>query len=204
MNIRFIIIIMITILFAGCGNSVNFQDCTSNRVASTELISTISEHKTILDNTYSPYGVSEVFIGSEFDYNFDNVDDFPIIYNLYGQYCMIIVDGSNYQILLDHIFMTEFNIENTKTQIFVDKSNYYAIKSTNITTKSSYTTLVETIEILKTDVDLILEGVYDKDTGELLHAFEFNCDEYYQKQNDCLAGFRLFKELIWVKWEKRE
>lgn len=203
-NILLIIVLCALMLLTSCTTiddnpPVQYTDNTSPKsVGSINIGEVIEKKKSELDESDAPYGVSEIYTGTMFDYNNDGINDYTILYSMYMQFVFSVVDGENAELLLEERIIIPFDLNNLTTEIYVNNNNEYVIKNIGRTVPTASSALIETIQFTAPSDTLILEAVYDKHTTEFVHAYDkFTYEEYLKKQYDFLDGYKLYLAIEW-------
>lgn len=148
-----------------------------------------------------PFGVTDIYRGTMFDYNNDGHNDYIFGYSLYAQFQLVIIDSQNGDILFDDRIMTYLtpNTEITKMEIYRNGNSEYAFKISQRLGNAIATAITETIHIIKGRESFILEAVYDYDTQEFSHAYnKYTKEEYFQKQEELLKEYDHYADIDWT------
>lgn len=164
--------------------------------------SVIEKKKTELDLSDKPFGVTDIYSGTMFDYNNDGHDDYIFGYSLYAQFQLVIIDSQNGDILFDERIMT-YLIPDTKMEIYRNDNSEYAIKISLRNEKPAVSHTDETIHIITASGEHIFEALYDYETGAFLKAYNNDYDEYteekyLQKQEELLEGYAYYADIDWT------
>lgn len=155
-----------------------------------------------LDLSDKPFGVTDIYRGTMFDYNNDGHDDYIFGYSLYAQFQLVIIDSQNGDILFDERIMTHL-LPSTKLEIYVNDNSEYAIKISFRNEKPAVSHTDETIHIITASGESIFEALYDYETGAFLKAYSNDYDEdteekYLQKQEELLEGYAYYADIDWT------
>ena len=139
-----------------------------------------------------------------FDYNNDGHDDYVFGYALYAQFQFVIIDSQNGGVLLDERIMTHL-IPDTKTEIYKNADSEYAFKISLRNEKPVVSLTDETIHIITASGEYVFEAVYDYETGNFSHAYNFYTkEEYFQKQDELLEGYTHCADIDWTEYSAQK
>ena len=159
------------------------------------IISVIEKKKAELDSTDEPFGVTDIYFGTGFDYNNDGHNDRVVLYSLYAQFEFVIIDSQNSDILLDERIMAPL-FSQTKIEVYRNSNSEYAFRVTDRIEKPQASNINETVHIISPSENCLLEAVYDYDTNEFCHAYsEYDYEQYIQKQNELLSGCEYYMDM---------
>lgn len=165
----------------------------------------IEKKKKELNLSDMPFGVTDIYIGTMFDYNNDNHEDYMVLYSLYSQFELVVFDSQNSNILLeDRVMMDLF--PKTEIQIYHNSDSGYLFRISDQIVRPQVPIMVETIQFITGFEDNILEAVYDSDTNSFDHgcfnySAKYNYDEYTKKQEELLNGYDYYMDLEFEIYE---
>ncbi len=166
---------------SSCSETVS-ENCESDK----DIAAVIEEKKAELDSTDEPFGVTDIFFGTSFDYNNDGHNDRVVLYSLYAQFEFVIIDSQNAGILFDERIMAPL-FSQTKIEVYMNSDSKYAFKITDRIEKPQISSINETVQIISPSENCLLEAVYDYETNEFCHAYtEYDYEQYIQRQNELL------------------
>ncbi len=181
---------------------------TETRLApdSDTLVQAVTAQKDKLDTTDAPYGVSAIYRGSDYDFNNDGIDDYAFAYALYSQFEFVVFDGICAECLLDERVMMDFIPNETLCEIYSDNSGKLARRFYSKLQKTAFSAPTETIQIVIENECHIFEAVYDKDTGDFIHAFDkySSYEEYNSAQTKCLNEYSRTEAIVWEEYALSE
>lgn len=183
------------------GNSVAESTVTANSedFFESNIKSAIEKKKTELDLSDAPFGVTNIYSGTMFDYNGDGYKDYITAYGLYAQFELVIIDSQSADILFEERIMMNVS-GSTNTEIYLNGNSEYAFKISERIAKPIASDIVETIQIITASEECVLEAVYDLETEDFIHAYnEYTQDEYIHKQQDLLNGYEHFADIEWTE-----
>jgi hypothetical protein len=222
-----LLLIMLIVLFSGCNapaGSVNTSESLATEAtvtgedASSKIITTVTEQATqekdysellfnaiktkgeIFRQKYEPFYITDVTISTGYDYNYDGINDYIVIYNTYMQFDMVFFDGVTAEIIREIHQLTMF-LENLVTiQFYINDDNDYLFKRYNHYQEyvaSDY--YYDNVQIEAKDKSKIFEAVYDEN-DEFLHAYDRYPDEeaYLAAQNTLLEGYHYVVDIEWA------
>ena len=153
-----------------------------------------------LNSSDAPFEVSGIYEGTSFDFNGDGIDDRVFGFALYSQFEFVIFDGKTADILLDERVMEDIYSSELAAEVYSDNSGNFRFKISEKTAKTADSEITETIQIFPDADPMVLEAVYDKETGEFIHAYDkYTLDEYTKKQAELLEGYELYRSIDWQK-----
>ena len=153
-----------------------------------------------LNRSDAPFEVSGIYEGTSFDFNSDGIDDRVFGFALYSQFEFVIFDGKTADIMLDERVMEDIYSSELAAEVYSDNSGNFRFKISEKTAKTADSEITETIQIFPDADPMILEAVYDKETGEFIRAYdEYTFDEYTKKQAELLEGYELYRSIDWQK-----
>lgn len=159
------------------------------------IISVIEKKKAELDSTDEPFGVTDIYFGTSFDYNNDGYNDRVVLYSLYAQFEFVIIDSQNTDILFDERIMAPL-FSQTKIEVYRSPDSGYAFRVTDRIEKPQASNINETVHIISPSESRLLEAVYDYETNEFCHAYsEYDYEQYIQKQNELLSGCEYYMDM---------
>ncbi|MDE7289933.1 MAG: hypothetical protein K2N71_10595, partial [Oscillospiraceae bacterium] len=166
----------------------------------------IEKKKNELDISDGPFGVTDIYSGTMFDYNNDGHDDYVIAYGLYAQFQLVIINSQNGDILFDNRIMTHL-VPSTGLEIYRNDNSEYAFKITLRNEKPVVSSIDETIQIITASEECIFEAVYDYETGNFYSGYgnynsdnEYTQEEYIQKQEELLNGYKHYANTEWSQY----
>lgn len=184
----------VCLAMTACGKTAdNVQEgLTEGITAITEesngVAAVIEAKKAELDSTDEPFGVTDIFFGTSFDYNNDGHNDRVVLYSLYAQFEFVIIDSQNADILFDERIMAPL-FSQTKIEVYRNSDSEYAFRVTDRIEKPQTSNINETVQIISPSENCLLEAVYDYETNEFCHAYtEYDYEQYIQRQNELLNG----------------
>ena len=153
-----------------------------------------------LNRSDAPFEVSGIYEGTSFDFNGDGIDDRVFGFALYSQFEFVIFDGKTADILLDERVMEDICSSELAAEVYSDSLGNFRFKVSEKSAKTADSEITETIQIFPDADPMILEAVYDKETGEFIHAYDkYTLDEYNEKQAELLEGYELYRSIDWQK-----
>lgn len=172
---------------SSCSETVS-ENCKPDK----DIAAAIEKKKTELDSTDEPFGVTDIYFGTRFDYNNDGYDDRVILYSLYAQFEFVIINSQNADILFGERIIAPL-FSQTKIEVYRCSDSEYAFKITDRIEKSQISCINETVQIISPLGNSVFDAVYDCDTNEFHHAYigsytEYDYERYIQKQNELLGG----------------
>lgn len=163
-----------------------------------EVVKPVMEKKRDeLNESDEPFGVTNIYSGTMFDYNNDGHDDYVFGYSLYAQFQLVIIDSQDGSVLLDERIMTHL-LPSTDLKIYKNDNSEYMFKISQRLENPVASHITETIHFIKGGESFILEAVYDKETGDFSHAYNmYTKEEYFQKQEELLEGYEHCADIEW-------
>ncbi len=153
-----------------------------------------------LNRSDAPFEVSGIYEGTSFDFNGDGIDDRVFGFALYSQFEFVIFDGKTADIMLDERVMEDIYSSELAAEVYSDSLGNFRFKIGEKSAKTAASEITETIQIFPDADPMILEAVYDKETGEFIHAYDkYTLDEYTKKQAELLEGYELYRSIDWQK-----
>lgn len=188
----------VCLTMTACGKTAdNVQESlTGGITAITEesngVAAVIEAKKAELDSTDEPFGVTDIYFGTRFDYNNDGYDDRVILYSLYAQFEFVIIDSQNADILFGERIIAPL-FSQTQIEVYRCSDSEYAFKITDRIEKPQISSINETVQIISPLGNSVFDAVYDCATNEFHHAYigsytEYDYERYIQKQNELLGG----------------
>ena len=166
----------------------------------TDIGEAVSVKQTELNGEYAPFEVSGIYEGTSFDLNGDGIEDRVFGFALYSQFEFVIFDGETADILLDERVMEDMYLPDLTAEVYSDSLGNFRFKISEKTAKTADSEITETIQIFPDADPMILEAVYDKETGEFIHAYDkYTFDEYKEKEAELLRGYDLYLNIEWEK-----
>lgn len=165
----------------------------------------IEKKKKELNLSDMPFGVTDIYIGTMFDYNNDNHKDYVVLYALYAQFELVVFDSQNSNILLEDRVMMHISPK-TEIKIYHNSDSGYLFRITYQELRPQVPIMVETIQFITGFEENILEAVYDSDTNSFNHGYfnysaKYNYDEYTKKQEELLNGYDYYMDLKFEIYE---
>ena len=172
---------------SSCSETVS-ENCKPDK----DIAAAIEKKKAELDSTDEPFGVTDIYFGTRFDYNNDGYDDRVILYSLYAQFEFVIINSQNADILFGERIIAPL-FSQTKIEVYRCSDSEYAFKITDRIEKSQISCINETVQIISPLGKGVFDAVYDCDNNEFHHAYigsytEYDYERYIQKQNELLGG----------------
>ena len=188
----------VCLTMTACGKTAdNVQESlTGGITAITEesngVAAVIEAKKAELDSTDEPFGVTDIYFGTRFDYNNDGYDDRVILYSLYAQFEFVIIDSQNADILFGERIIAPL-FSQTQIEVYRCSDSEYAFKIIDRIEKPQISSINETVQIISPLGNSVFDAVYDCATNEFHHAYigsytEYDYERYIQKQNELLGG----------------
>ncbi len=181
------------------------ENIAKNNFVNENINTVIENEKKNLDLSDAPFGVTNIYIGTMFDFNNDSHDDFVLLYSLYSQFELVIIDSQNANILFKDRVMMDI-LPQTEIKIYFNSNLEYAFKISNQIAKPHVSNIIETIQIINSSETCILEAVYDYDTNSFVQGYDndynkYNYEEYIQKQEELLNNYNYYMELKFEIYE---
>jgi len=204
-------LLMAAFLTACSSLTANEQDMISEKSSQSNIVHASQEKpdnifesvrcmESELNSSDAPFEVSGIYEGTSFDFNGDGIDDRVFGFALYSQFEFVIFDGKTADILLDERVMEDMYLPDLSAEVYSDSLGKFRFKISEKTAKTADSEITETIQIFPDADPMILEAVYDKETGEFIHAYDkYTLDEYNEKQAELLSGYDLYLNIEWEK-----
>lgn len=185
--------------------SESVENLTKKNFVNENINTVIEKEKKELDLSDAPFGVTDIYICTMFDYNNDSHDDFVLLYSLYSQFELVIIDSQNANILLKDRIMMHISPQ-TEIKIYHNSDSGYLFRITYQEFRPQVSNMVETIQFINGSEACILEAVYDSDTNSFSKGYdnnynEYNYDEYIKKQEELLNGYDYYMDLEFEIYE---
>lgn len=185
--------------------SESVENLTKKNFVNENINTVIEKEKKELDLSDAPFGVTDIYICTMFDYNNDSHDDFVLLYSLYSQFELVIIDSQNSNILLEDRVMMPISPQ-TEIKIYHNSDSGYLFRITYQEFRPQVPIMVETIQFITGFEENILEAVYDSDTNSFNHGYfnysaKYNYDEYTKKQEELLNGYDYYMDLEFEIYE---
>jgi len=220
-----LLLIMLIVLFSGCNapaGSVNTSESLATEAtvtgedASSKIITTVTEQATqekdysellfnaiktkgeIFRQKYEPFYITDVTISTGYDYNYDGINDYIVIYNTYMQFDMVFFDGVTAEIIREIHQMIFFKEDFVTIQIFKNDSGDMAFKRANRYQHSQYDCLFDSVEIELPDKGYLFQATYDLDNN-FIRADGYSDEEsYISAWKAVLEGYHYAADIAWA------